>query len=328
MIQFVAYMKATLGIAALPERWEGETAAPLFLREQYDFYQVRRMDGVRDILLCADKGAQTPAIIEKNLQQIAARTQIMPVYCRKTITSYDRKRLIEKKLPFVVPGNQLYLPFWGIDLREWFVGNSEKSECFGPATQYLLLYLLQCEKFREISQVDAVQRLGYTNMTMVRAFREIESVGIGKTEKHGKEKRLKMPGNRHEIWKEAIAYLKTPVQQAIYARGMDVQLPANSKFAIAGESALAMVSMLNAPRVPVWAIQSRTWKHDVNLQRQFEILPYAELGAVEIELWRYPVCMPGNEGSVDKLSLYLSLKDQSDERMQAALGKLVEAALW
>ena len=328
LIEFVSYVKEILGIEALPERWEGETTLPLFLREQYDFFQVRGMAGMRDVVLCVDKGVQTPATIEKNLKHLAVRTQLMPVYFRKTITSYDRKRLIEKKIPFVVPGNQMYLPFCGIDLREWFIGNPEKSKFFGPATQYLLLYLLQCAEPMESNQVDAVNRLGYTNMTMVRAFREIEIVGIGRTEKLGKEKYLKLIGRRQDIWREALAYLKTPVQQKIYVRGVDVPHSVDSKFAVAGESALAKVSMLNEPRVPVWAIQSRAWINDLSLQQKFEILPYPEVGAIELELWRYPVCMPGKDEIADKLSLYLSLKDQQDERMQAALVKLLEVALW
>ena len=50
LIEFVSYVKEILGIEALPERWEGETTLPLFLREQYDFFQVRGMAGMRDVL--------------------------------------------------------------------------------------------------------------------------------------------------------------------------------------------------------------------------------------------------------------------------------------
>ena len=36
------------------------------------------------------------------------------------MASYERKRLIEQKVPSIVPGNQLYLPDLGLDLREYF----------------------------------------------------------------------------------------------------------------------------------------------------------------------------------------------------------------
>ena len=42
------------------------------------------------------------------------------VYVTGALASYERKRLIEQKVPFMVPGNQLYLPDLGIDLREYF----------------------------------------------------------------------------------------------------------------------------------------------------------------------------------------------------------------
>lgn len=37
-----------------------------------------------------------------------------------TLACCERKRLIEQKVPLLVPGNQLYLPDLGIDLREYF----------------------------------------------------------------------------------------------------------------------------------------------------------------------------------------------------------------
>jgi len=40
------------------------------------------------------------------------------VYVRTRMTAFNRKRLIEQKVPFIVPGNQMYLPTLAIDLRE------------------------------------------------------------------------------------------------------------------------------------------------------------------------------------------------------------------
>ena len=39
------------------------------------------------------------------------------VYVTEALASYERRHLIAKKVPFIVPGNQLYLPELGIDLR-------------------------------------------------------------------------------------------------------------------------------------------------------------------------------------------------------------------
>ena len=56
--------------------------------------------------------------------------------------TYQRKRLIDHRVPFIVPGNQLYLPSFGMDLREFYRKLHETPETFSPAAQVVLLYLL------------------------------------------------------------------------------------------------------------------------------------------------------------------------------------------
>ena len=327
---FTTYVRDVLAMSVEPEPWKGEAALPLFLREQYQFYHVKSAEGVRSFLLCMDQAEQTPAVIEKNFKHLSVKTQDALVYVRQSITSYDRKRMIERKIPFVIPGNQMYLPFLGIDLRERYTDSRTSSDMvFSPAAQYLLLCLLYKSEPMEMNQSIAARLLGYQNMTMVRAFREIENTGIGKTEKVGKEKYLKITENRRNVWEKIKSLLQNPVMRRVYVQGLDHQTMAEFKFAIAGESALARVSMLNEPRVPVWAIQSKIWQDQKEgLRGKIQELPYAEPGSVEIELWRYPVLMPGQTETVDPISLYLSLRDRTDERMQDALAKLLEATLW
>ncbi len=321
------YLYETLGVEIFLDKWKCEEALPLYLRQQYEFYQVQNMAGAKDVILCVDKDMQAPAVIEKNVKYLVGKTQAEVVYLCKAITSYDRKRLIDKKIPFVVPGNQMYLPFCGLDLRGWYAGTQAQSDSFSPSTQYLLLYLLQKSEGLETNQLNIANLLGYTNMTMVRAFREIEKSGIGENIKIGKEKHLKLKGTRRDVWQAALPSLHSPVQQTIYVRGPNGLPAEDARFTPAGETALAKVSMLAEPKVPVWAIQSRIWKNDELLRLKFEKIPYPESGSIELELWRYPVLMPGAKETDDKLSLYLSLKEQRDERIQEALAKMLESVL-
>ena len=327
---FTTYLRDALAMRVELAPWNGEANLPLYLREQYRFYLVKPAEGGRNFLLCLDRAEQTPAFIEKNFMQLSTKTNDALVYVRRSITSYDRKRLIERKIPFVIPGNQMYLPFVGIDLRERYTDNRTRSDItFSPAAQYLILYLLGSSASMEMNQSNAARLLGYQNMTMVRAFREIESAGIGSTEKVGKEKCLKILDTRRKVWERIEPRLQNPVMRRVYVRGLDQQIVDELNLAIAGESALARVSMLNEPRVPVWAIRSKTWQSQKGgLLRKLQELPYAEAGSAEIELWRYPVLIPGQKATVDPLSLYLSLRDRTDERLQDALSKLLEKTLW
>ena len=53
-------------------------------------------------------------------------------------------------------------------------------------------------------------------------------------------------------------------------------------------------------------------------------------GRYTIEIWKYPTCMPHqpNTKIVDKLSLYLSMKDDPDARIEKELEELIENMPW
>jgi hypothetical protein len=61
------------------------------------------------------------------------------------LTHYN-KALIASRTPFVVNGNQLYLPFIGAALRERYAMRQETSEILSPTAQLILFrYLYQNE---------------------------------------------------------------------------------------------------------------------------------------------------------------------------------------
>jgi hypothetical protein len=53
-------------------------------------------------------------------------------------------------------------------------------------------------------------------------------------------------------------------------------------------------------------------------------------GNYRIEIWKYPTTMPcqSNGRIVDKLSLYLSMKDEPDARIEKELELLIEEMKW
>jgi hypothetical protein len=58
-------------------------------------------------------------------------------------------------------------------------------------------------------------------------------------------------------------------------------------------------------------------------------VPFPEPNAAEIELWRYEPALLSKDGkSVDPLSLYLSMRGTSDERVEAALANLLKGIQW
>ena len=57
-------------------------------------------------------------------------------------------------------------------------------------------------------------------------------------------------------------------------------------------------------------------------------VPQEEPGTTEVEVWSYSPDLFARDGVVDPLSLYLSIRGSSDERIEMALEKLEEAFPW
>jgi len=101
------------------------------------------------------------------------------VYVTDALASYERRRLIEQKVPFLVPSNQLYLPNLGIDLREYFRKPPTAPEtALSPATQAMLIAVLLRKPWcPEWQPAEVLGSLGYTPMTLSRAVKELTAAG-------------------------------------------------------------------------------------------------------------------------------------------------------
>lgn len=321
--QLEQYLREALGITVTPHPWEKSSGLPQYLREYYSFFKMDVL-GI-ECLLMADSGEneQTPAVIGKHLDQVRSRYDVEVVYVRQAFTSYNRKRLIEQKVPFIIPGNQMYLPMLGIDLRKHLKRLRQKKPFFSPSTQMLILHVLWRKETDTVTPAEIAQRLGYSAMTLTRAFDELEAAGIGEHSVRGKERHLRFAETGRPLWEHALPYLSTPVRRRLYvASSMQ-----KGKGSLAGQSALAFYTMLAEPKIPVFAFSADEWKVRLQEEKILE-LTLPEPGDFEIELWKYAPTKFANKGMVDRLSLFLSFKDNTDERVQSALDVLLGGMEW
>jgi hypothetical protein len=160
-------------------------------------------------------------------------------------------------------------------------------------------------------------------MTMSRAFDELENVGVGEHSVKGKERYLHFQQSARDLWEQTLPFMRSPARKKLNILIEEKAHPAIR----AGLSALAHYSMLAEPRNPVFAFGSDEWK-TWNRRHAITELTAPEPGSWEIELWGYSPEQFATEGFVDRLSLYLSLKDNNDERVEAALEEMMEKIQW
>jgi hypothetical protein len=165
--------------------------------------------------------------------------------------------------------------------------------------------------------------LGYSAMTMTRAFDELETTSVAEVTVRGRERCLRFNGGRRDIWKKAQPFLRSPVNKRLFIRrteGADDAIRA-------GLTALARYSMLAPPAYTTYALSRKDWKALRQRHKIIEV-PVQDPDASEIEVWWYSPALFAEGGIVDPLSLYLSLKADHDERTETALEEMMEKLKW
>jgi len=322
--KFKDYLYRATGITLHPSKWSGKTTLPYYLNEIYDFYKVDILDTPLIIMEQTSPEEQTPATIKKHCEQVYKIWGGGVIYLSDSITPYNRKRLIEHKVPFVIPDSQLYLPELGIDLREHFRQLRSSKQMFSPSTQVLVLYALINKTSGPFTPAGLAAILDYTPMTLGRAFDELESAGIGEVKSLGRERFLTLPENRKELWELTLPYMKSPVRSTLYISSDSEELKLNNIYE-SGLPALSAYSMIADPGYPVMAIGPDTWN---SIKTGLTPLPIRVEGASELQVWRYSPALLAQGNTVDIFSLYLSLMDEKDERIQKALSEMMEGFNW
>jgi len=318
---------------------------PFFLRGRYDLSEGEIF--ARKCLFFSprsDFGDWTPSVIRSDRKQLEEIFRLPPVFVNERIQPNQRSRFIQLRLPFIVPGTQLYLPDLMVDLREHFSAQrANPVELLSPSAQHLFLMAMEqrAERFEKAQML--AKRLDYSAMTVGRAMDELEGVGLARVVRNGKAKALLL-GTENEavswrsLWEHALPHLRSPIRRVLSLDECPANLLVPAR--LGGITALARYSMLNEPRVETWVISSE-WYREHAAEFEGAEAPEADQGTENLEIWTYDPGLSGTQdgswirdsydkrgGMADRLSLYLTLRDSKDERVEQALEQMIGGLPW
>jgi len=319
------YLHDILGVT-LPDvkPWARARELPYFLNDVLEFKELDLLK--QPILLALSRGEKRPLLSDVRtwVEKVRAIADRPVVYVTDALASYERRRLIEHKVPFIVPGNQLYLPDLGLDLREYFRQRAPTGEeALSPSAQAMLISTL----LRPTWAADwrpSEAALGYTAMTLSRVVKELTSTGLATAYTVGRTRWLRTDLSPGQLWEQAMPRLRTPVKRSLWV--VDAPIGMDPSLRLAGQSALALHSMLVEPKYPVHALGPVDWKRAVEAGVREAPEPVA--GAREWQLWSYSPALVPDSVTVDPLSLILSLQQVPDDRIQIALDELKAKLPW
>lgn len=129
MKTLIAYIKDVVGleIEIQPLARAVIDKLPMYLTEGYQWHKI--VLAGRPCILAQMKEANAFGIaqIEKHFVLVRKITQLPVIAIFDKLEAYNRKRLIEKRIAFIVPDKQLYIPEFLIDLKEFGVADKKKA---------------------------------------------------------------------------------------------------------------------------------------------------------------------------------------------------------
>ena len=336
MRKAINYINETLGTNALENPILNEFLGnlPMYISQAYKVYDAILFD--KNIALVEQINEDNFSVLqtEKHLQLIRNAVGKTVVLVLENLQSYNRKRLIEKGINFIVPDKQLFLPELLINLSENYTQakTKQKNKNLMPSSQFLLLYHIihgntnwniEEHSFKEIAK-----KLEYTPMAVSYAVEDLMQNELIEVSGE-KEKYIKFKFERKELWRRAEEQnlLTSPVLKTVYVD----DLTGNVSMLRTNASALPEYTSLNPSKQHYYAIEKSAFYF---LQKNNGLINANNReGKYAIEVWKYNPRtladeMPNHQSVVDPLSLYLSLKDNHDERVEMALEQIIEKQVW
>lgn len=326
----VQHMAAVAGTApALQAAPNALQRLPNYFGSLYEAWDGDLLD--RHYLFLVAKGSEhaSPAEIAGHYRVALKALNEPVVFVLPGLESYARQRLIQYRVPFVVPRRQVYLPQFLVDLREG--ASPRRDQGPGPilhlsaSAQMLLLYYLQkpmaC-KLASLAQWAGL--LGYSAMTATRIASELGEAQLCKVGQSGRKTVLDFGHDCRALWEKALPFLRSPVRRRSYVRFIGDGRP---PWLLAGLPALSRQTVLADDEQVVVAVSNSEYARAL-VDRRVEEIPFADDDAASVERWRYRPELLSDGPIVDRLSLYLTLREEQDERVQAALKELLEGVQW
>jgi hypothetical protein len=248
------------------------------------------------------------------IANIVERIVAMPVaFYLPSVPSYIRSRFIEQGVYFIISDQYVFLP--GMLINERLKRANPLRKLLSPVGQYVFLYYLLHPEIEQFTIQKIQPHTPYNYLAISRAVNELEEVKLFSTQKEWKTKQLSALMSREELWKQALPLLSSPVKRTVYTDELW-----DAPFYKGGITALSHYSLLNPDKRQTVAV----WEKELNPNGKTMLEWDTSEFKYKIEVWRYsPLTGIEQNGYVDKLSLYLSMQDDKDPRVEKELETII-----
>lgn len=283
----------------------------LGLLAEFKLYQFTMNDREQLLLVAKETADYSPSLRANIAQRVEDATHIPAVFYFENMATYERDRLVDKGVYFVVSDKFAFIPSLLANRR---LSKNEMPDKLLPSTQYLVMLHLQGHSLNGMSLKDIAGITPYKYATLAKSLQQLVALKLAEVSAEGgKTKRLQFSAAGRELWDKALPYLINPIKQSGF-----LALPLRQGV-IGGIDALSHYSMLAGEKIP-----TRVFAADEIKELGLTLSRYEDTQRVEV--WKYPPI--AEDGFVDRLSLYLTLREDHDPRVEQELETMINEMPW
>ena len=300
---------------------------PFLFRNNYEFYSAKILNHELIFLVLDKEDTFNAQQIRKQFEIIRSIFNKPLVIITDNITAVNRKRLIDYKISFISPGNQLFLTELLMDFQDFNKKeNVRKNFKLLPSAQVLVLYhiLHKKDNLSQYTFKELAKKFQYTPTGITKAVNNLKDLAL--IEVIGtKEKSIVFEKDIPKLWKQAEDLFVNPIFKTVYIDKKPENLLCSNT------TALEEYTDMNPGNQKYFAVERKCF-YELEKENKFFNLN-EENGNYALEIWKYnPELIAKNitkKNNVDPLSLLLSLKDDFiDERTDMALDQILKNYIW
>ena len=287
----------------------------------YQFYD-GEYRGIRLTFLQPKNGNPSPKVCAITSGRISEITGNSVVFILESSPSYERQRLIDKEVFFVMGDKFVNLPMLVANER---MRKSRPAKRLTPAAQYTLLYHLQVESLEGMSARDMSSKLPYSYESIALGLTCLSDLELcQKVSDGGKSKIIRFSLKGKELWDKAKDFLIDPVEKRVYCDSLVTE----QEFAQCNINALSHYTWLNPDNSQMFMMSKKELQSLIAEKALHNMNEYD--GDVMIEAWKYPIVSNKDDNNewVDKLSLAISLREDDDPRVEGEIERLINEIEW
>lgn len=284
---------------------------PPFLTGKYNFYEL--LINQRPFLIIDVKDKELgPRQFKKHATILKEKIEYPQIWCLHKLHFHKVQRMIENGMNFIIEDKQVHLPSVNISITlDKQPVPSVTNRLNGLAVNMLIEEILQGTLSGK-NKMELANSFSITQMTAGRAIERLLANDLCYERKEGISKYVHFH-DKPTLWEYLKDKVENPVQEVVFFKQLPAELP------YSGISALSERTMLADDRVPSFAINKKKFK--TAYKRVYPVLE--EFAEARVELWNRTPLLVENK-CINPLDIYLTNKDDEDERVQIALEDLLK----